>query len=190
MVFSRSASLASDVTQSAYVAGKNRREQTTVTDNFALVEAIADKFDRDPSRLIAILQAAQAEFGYLPEPEMNHLAHVLGISPARIFGVATFYSHFTLNPKGKYLIRLCDGTACHVKKSSDIIAALHEELGLNETKTTTDDGLFTMELVACLGACGLAPVMVVNDKVHGQMTVDKALDLIREIKAVEEGGVE
>ncbi len=158
-----------------------------MTDNFAKVEAIADKFDRDPGKLIAILQAAQAEFGFLPEAEMNHLAHTLGISPARIFGVATFYSHFTLNPKGKYLIRMCDGTACHVKKSSDIIHALYEELGLSESKNTTDDGLFTIELVACLGACGLAPVMVVNDKVHGQMTVDQALALVRELKAAEEG---
>lgn len=158
-----------------------------MSDNFAKVDAIAQKYDRNPSKLIAILQEAQEAFGYLPEEEMHYLANQLGISPARIYGVATFYAHFTLSPKGKYLIRICDGTACHVKKSSDIIAALFKELGLSEKKLTSDDGLFTVELVACLGACGLAPVMVINEKVHGQMTPDAALALIREIKACEGG---
>jgi len=158
-----------------------------VSDNFAKVDAIVKKYDRNPSKLIGILQEAQEVFGYLPEEEMTYLANQLGISPARIFGVATFYAHFTLSPKGKYLIRICDGTACHVKKSSDIIAALFKELGLNEKKLTSDDGLFTIELVACLGACGLAPVMVINEKVHGQMTPDQALALVREIKASEGG---
>ena len=158
--------------------------------DFTLTDQIVDNHECKRENLIGMMQDVQEHYKYLPPEVLVHLAGRLHISPGKVYSVATFYDRFSLEAKGKYILRVCDGTACHVKKSSDIIAALHEELGLNETKTTTDDGLFTMELVACLGACGLAPVMVVNDKVHGQMTVDKALDLIREIKAVEEGGVE
>jgi NADH-quinone oxidoreductase subunit E len=110
----------------------------------------------------------------------------LGLPPARVYGVATFYAHFALEPKGKYIVRLCDGTACHVKKSIPVLEALREKLGLSEEKPTTPDMLFTVETVSCLGACGLAPVMVINDEVHGQMTPEKAAAFIDEIIAREE----
>jgi NADH-quinone oxidoreductase subunit E len=100
--------------------------------------------------------------------------------------VATFYSHFTLEPKGKYVIKVCDGTACHVRKSTDILTVLEKELGLNAKKKTSDDMLFTLETVACLGACGLAPVVVVNEEVHGAMTKEKTAALIKKIREEEQ----
>jgi len=160
----------------------------TMTGKFDRVCQILDKYEHNPRRLIAILQEMQSEYSYLPEELMTFVATALKISPSTVFGVATFYSHFTLAPKGKHVVRLCDGTACHVKKSIDILEALYGELGLSNEKNTTDDNLFTVETVACLGACGLAPVLVVGESVHGLMTPDKAVALIREIKANEEGG--
>lgn len=147
--------------------------------------AILDKHRRDPHQLIAILQEIQAEYSYLPEDVMTYVATALGISPGSVFGVATFYSHFTLEPKGKYVIKVCDGTACHVKKATDIIKTLQSSLGLSENKKTSDDMLFTLETVACLGACGLAPVVVVNDDVYGAMTKDKTVALIQKIREEE-----
>ena len=154
---------------------------------FDKVSAILDKYERSPKKLIAILQEMQAEYGYLPEELMTFVATALEISPARVYGVATFYSHFTLSPKGKYVLRLCDGTACHVKRSEEILKALRETLGLSEERPTSADGLFTLETVACLGACGLAPVMVVGETVHGLMTPEKAVALVEEIREKERG---
>ena len=161
----------------------------TMTGKFDRVCQILDKYEHNPQKLIAILQEMQEEYSYLPEEIMTFVATALEISPATVYGVATFYSHFTLAPKGKHVVRLCDGTACHVKKSEDLLDALQKELGLSKDKQTTDDGLFTVETVACLGACGLAPVLVVGEDVHGLMTPDAAVEIIREIKANEEGGV-
>jgi NADH-quinone oxidoreductase subunit E len=162
----------------------------TITGKFDRVFQILDKYEHDPNRLIAILQEMQAEYGYLPEEIMTFVATALKISPAAVYGVATFYSHFTLSPKGKHILRLCDGTACHVKRSEALLEALREELGLSAQKNTTDDGLFTLETVACLGACGLAPVLVADEAVHGLMTPEKALKLVRDIKRNEEGGAQ
>ena len=161
----------------------------TMTGKFDKVCAILDKYDHNPQKLIAILQEMQAEYSYLPEEIMTFVATALKISPATVYGVATFYSHFTLEPKGKHVLRLCDGTACHVKKSEDILIALQKELGLEGKKTTTPDGLFTVETVACLGACGLAPVLVSGDDVHGLMTPEAAVEIVREIRK-REGGAE
>jgi len=116
---------------------------------------------------------------------MTYVATALQIAPTAVFGVATFYSHFTLEPKGKYVVKVCDGTACHVKKSTDIIKMLEKELGLNESKKTSADLLFTLETVACLGACGLAPAVVINEEVHGSMNPQKAKELIDAIKKAE-----
>lgn len=115
-----------------------------------------------------------------------YVATSLGLPPARVYGVATFYAHFALEPKGKYIVRLCDGTACHVKKSIPILDALRKRLSLTESSSTTPDMLFTVETVSCLGACGLAPVMVINDDVHGQVTPKDAVALIEAIIASEE----
>jgi NADH-quinone oxidoreductase subunit E len=149
---------------------------------FEQVCDILDRYKREPGNLIAILQEIQEAYSYLPEDIMTYVATALEISPGSVFGVATFYSHFTLSPKGKYVIKVCDGTACHVRKSEDIIKTLQSELGLNENKKTTDDLQFTLETVACLGACGLAPVVVVNEDVYGSMNPEKTKALLQKIK--------
>ena len=161
------------------------RQVQEFSTKFENVCAVLEKYDRNPHRLITILQEIQSAYTYLPEDVMTYVATALGVTPGTVFGVATFYSHFTLEPKGKYVIKVCDGTACHVRKSSDIIKTLEEELGLSEKNNTSDDMLFTLETVACLGACGLAPVIVVNEDVHGGMTKEKTLELINKIKEEE-----
>ncbi len=145
---------------------------------FAKVCEILERHQRNAARLIPILQEVQAEYRYLPEEVLTFVATSLGLPPARVFGVATFFSHFTLKPRGKYTIRLCDGTACHVRDSITILDALYERLKLSAARNTTPDMLFTVETVSCLGACGLAPVVVVNEEVHGQMTPQKAVELV------------
>jgi NADH-quinone oxidoreductase subunit E len=152
---------------------------------FTRVCEILDKNHRNPARLIPILQAVQEEYRYLPEEMLTFVATSLGLPPARVYGVATFYSHFTLKPRGKYTIRLCDGTACHVRNSIPILEALYKRLKIDVKQNTTPDMLFTVETVSCLGACGLAPVVVINDDVHGLMTPEKAIALVEEIMAKE-----
>lgn len=152
---------------------------------FAKVMQIVDQFDHDPAKLVAILQAVQEEYRYLPEEVMTFVATALDIPPARVYGVATFYSHFALEPKGKYVIRVCDGTACHVKGSQDIVDAIVDRLQLPRGKRTTGDMLFTLETVSCLGACGLAPAVVINETIHGQMTPAGTVALIDRIAAEE-----
>jgi NADH-quinone oxidoreductase subunit E len=152
---------------------------------FAKVCDILERHERNAARLIPILQEVQAEYRYLPEEVLTFVATSLGLPPARVFGVATFFSHFTLKPRGKYTIRLCDGTACHVRDSIAILESLYERLKLSAARNTTPDMLFTVETVSCLGACGLAPVVVVNEEVHGQMTPEKAVELVDAIVAKE-----
>ena len=132
--------------------------------------------------LIPIIQDIQAEYRYLPPELLSYVAEKLGIHEAKAYSVATFYENFSFEPKGKYIIKVCDGTACHVRKSIPILERLYSELGLSEEKATTDDMLFTLETVSCLGACGLAPVLTVNDKVYPAMTPDAAAELIRELR--------
>ena len=135
-----------------------------------------------PSALIPIIQDIQSEYRYLPPELLNYVAKQIGITEAKAFSVATFYENFSFEPKGKYVIKVCDGTACHVRKSIPILERLYSELGLSKDKVTTDDMLFTLETVSCLGACGLAPVLTVNDKVYPAMTPDKASELIHELR--------
>jgi NADH-quinone oxidoreductase subunit E len=153
---------------------------------FARVCDILDQNGRQSSRLVPILQAVQEEYRYLPKEVLTYVATALDVSPAQVYGVATFYAHFAIEPKGKHLVRLCDGTACHVKDSVPILDAIRKRLGLSGKQTTTPDMLFTVETVACLGACGLAPVVVVDDKVHGQMTPQAAVKLVEDILAKEQ----
>lgn len=150
--------------------------------NFEKAGEILEHYGRNPASLIAIMQDIQSEYRYLPADILEYIAKGLGISIARVYSVATFYENFSLEPKGKYVIRVCDGTACHVRKSIPILETLRDELGLSEKKHTTDDMGFTVETVSCLGACGLAPVLTVNDVVHSSMTPDKAKELLRELK--------
>jgi len=161
------------------------RQTQEFSTKFENVCAVLEKYECNPHRLITILQEIQSAYSYLPEDVMNYVATALGITQGTVFGVATFYSHFTLEPKGKYVIRVCDGTACHVRKSTEIIKTLEKELGLSEKKITSDDMLFTLETVACLGACGLAPVVVVNEDVYGAMTKEKTIELIKKIREEE-----
>jgi NADH-quinone oxidoreductase subunit E len=160
-------------------------ETDTKLRKFEKVCQIVDRYERDPGKLIPILQAVQKEYRYLPEEVMTYVATCLKLSPARVYGVASFYANFALQPKGKYIIHVCDGTACHVKGSGAIKEALYRKLNLSSDKQTTDDLLFTVEPVSCLGACGLAPVITVNDQVHGQMTIASAEALVDDICAKE-----
>ena len=155
------------------------------TRKFGRVCEIVEKHGRNSARLIPILQEIQEEYRYLPEEVLCYVAITLDLPISRVYGVATFYAHFAMKPKGKYVVRLCDGTACHVKESIPILERLRERLGLGEKQETTDDMLFTVETVSCLGACGLAPVVVVNDDVHGQQTPESAVALVEELLAKE-----
>ncbi len=152
------------------------------TFDYKVIDGIIDELGCRQSAVIAILQNIQEHYRYLPKEVFPYLSKKLGISQAKIYSVATFYENFSLQPKGKYVIKVCDGTACHVRKSIPILERLRKELGLSEVKATTDDLSFTVETVSCLGACGLAPVLTVNDKVYPAMTPDKAAGLLNELK--------
>jgi len=150
------------------------------------VDAIIDRHGCKPSSVISILQDVQEHYRYLPQEAFSHLASRLGLSCARIYSVATFYENFSLEPKGKYIIKICDGTACHVRKSIPILERFQRELNLSNDKKTTDDKMFTVETVACIGACGLAPVITANEKVYAAMTPDRAPEVIAEMLQSEE----
>ncbi len=158
--------------------------------HLAAVNHILEKHGHNKARLIPILQEVQEEYKYLSKDVISYVATSLGIAPARVYGVASFYAHFSLKPKGKNVIKLCDGTACHVKGSIKILDAIREKLGLSEEKLTTDDMLFTVETVSCLGACGLAPVMLVNEDVHGQVKPEQAVKIIEDIMKRENENIE
>ena len=150
--------------------------------DYAVVDQIVEAHDCKQSGIIAILQEIQEHYHYLPRDIFPRLAEKLDMSEAEIYSVATFYENFSLEPKGKYVIKICDGTACHVRRSVPILERIRAELGLSASKHTTDDLMFTVETVSCLGACGLAPVLTVNDVVHPAMTPDKASALLKELK--------
>lgn len=153
--------------------------------DFDLIDEILERYHYDKGNIIGIMQAVQEEYRYLPQQALEYIAEKLGISMAKIFGVATFYENFSMDAKGKYVIKVCRGTACHVRKSVNVLQAVYDATGLSEGKPTTEDGLFTVEIVSCLGACGLSPVVVVNDEVHSKMTPEKAMELIADLKAKE-----
>lgn len=137
------------------------------------LDEIIASYGAKKSNLIAILQKVQEVYRYLPEDAMIYIGtKIEGLSPATVFGVATFYAQFSLEPKGKYEIKVCDGTACHVRGSMPVLNAIRAKLNMLEGQLTSDNGLFSLETVSCLGACGLAPVVVINDKVYPQMTSD------------------
>ena len=155
-------------------------------DKFDKICQILDENGRDKSKLIPILQAIQEVYHYLPEEVLYFVASSLGISSAEVYGVATFFAHFTLKAKGKHIIKVCDGTACHVKKSTTIIDAIRTKLNLTVTSNTTRDMLFTLETVSCLGACGLAPAMVIDNEVYGQVSPEKVTKIIDDMIKQEE----
>lgn len=143
---------------------------------------IVEKHGRNNASLISVLQDIQEEYRYLPEHILEYISKEMDISLAKIYGIATFYEFFSLEPKGKYIIKICDGTACHVRKSIPILKALQDELKLKDGQTTTEDLLFTVETVSCLGACGLAPVLTINEKVYGSMTPESTVKVLNEIR--------
>ncbi|MBT3392738.1 MAG: NADH-quinone oxidoreductase subunit NuoE [Elusimicrobiaceae bacterium] len=151
------------------------------TESQEKISKILENYSYKPEKLIPILQKVQDEYNYLPKDVMDFIAYKLNIPSARVFGVATFFAHFAITPKGKYIIKVCDGTACHVKKSEAIINKIKEKLNLTNSNTS-EDGLFTLECVSCLGACGLAPVVVIGGDVHAQVTTQQISDLIDGIK--------
>lgn len=153
------------------------------TFDFSVVDAILENYPKNESSTIAILQDIQEYYHYLPREVFPRVAKAIGIGEARLYGVATFYENFSLEPKGKYVIRCCDGTACHVRGSIPILERLRSDLGLTDGNATTDDLNFTVETVSCLGACGLAPVITVNGVVYPAMTPDKATELLKELRA-------
>ena len=155
--------------------------------DFREIDKILEKYEYKKSYLIAMLQNVQEIYKYLPEEAMTYIGEkVEDLSPATVYGVATFYAQFSLEPKGKYEIKVCDGTACHVRGSMPVLNAIKNKLNLKDGKVTSDDGLFSLEIVSCLGACGLAPVCMVNDKVYPQMTSD-AISIVIDTLLKEEG---
>jgi len=148
--------------------------------DLALLDKVLEEFDlSEPGLLIPILQRTQAAYGYLPEPVLVEIANRLKVPVANVFGVVTFYAQFHLHPRGKNIIRSCQGTACHVRGGKTILRTISEELGI-EPGETSEDLKFTLETVACIGACGLAPVMTVNENTHGRLTPEKVKDTLAE----------
>ncbi len=148
------------------------------------VNAICDKYANEPSPMMMILSAVQKEFGYIPLEVQQIISERTGIPVAEIYGVVTFYSFFSLKPKGKYVVGICLGTACFVKNSQQVIDKFSTLLGIKAGETTKD-GLFTIEAIRCIGACALAPAMSINGKVYPKVTPDQVGKIIDEYKKME-----
>ncbi len=161
--------------------------------DFTLLGPTLEKYAAVPGSLITILQQAQDIYGYLSQDAIEYISQRTGIAPARIYGVATFYAQFRLSPVGKYLIMLCKGTACHVNGADKVQEAVSEHLGIRDGETT-EDGIFTLNNVACLGCCSLAPVMMVKslegEETYGNLTKDTVVKILDEIRARENGEVQ
>ena len=159
-------------------------ENCNCSDNFKELKPILDEYAKVEGSLITILQKAQEIYGYLSLETINYISEKTGIKPAKIYGVATFYSQFRLNPIGKYLIGVCMGTACYVKNSQSVVEALEKELKIKSGETT-EDFKFTLESTRCLGCCGLAPVMMINDDVYGGLEAKDIPKILSELEARE-----
>jgi NADH-quinone oxidoreductase subunit E len=147
-------------------------------EQLSIVDRITEGLAGVRGALIPMLQEVQAEIGYLPMAVMERISERSGVPPARVFGVASFYSQFRLEPVGLYIIRVCQGTACHVQGAVAVAEAIYDELGVAEGGTT-EDGKFTVESVACLGCCSLAPVMMVDEDTYGRLTPEQARDIVK-----------
>lgn len=151
---------------------------------------ILEKYpSRDRSYLIPLLQDIQDEYGYLPEEQLKQIAEYVGIPFVTVYGVATFYNQFRLTPLGKNIIRVCRGTACHVKNSANILTAIENELGIKAGQTTRDK-LFTLETVACIGACSIAPVVNINEDYYGRITTKEIPKILGKYKKEEKSKIE
>jgi NADH:ubiquinone oxidoreductase subunit E len=149
------------------------------------LQKILSDYSANEGNIITILQDIEKNFGYIPEDAVNWFSKKLDIPASRFFGTATFYSQFHLKPRGKNVITVCRGTACHVKGSERLINRLLMELDLTADEETTSDLKFTVERVNCIGACGIAPVTLINREVHGKTTLDKLLKEIKKLKSAE-----
>ncbi len=149
--------------------------------DLSLIKDVVEKYKDIEGSLITILQGVQAVYNYVPVEAIEYISEQTGIKPSKIYGVLTFYTQFRMKPVGKYLIMLCQGTACHVNGSEAIEEAIVDELGIHEGETT-EDGLFTLINVACLGCCSLSPVMMVNDETYGKLTSQSVRKILGEIR--------
>ncbi|MDR2397661.1 MAG: NAD(P)H-dependent oxidoreductase subunit E [Spirochaetaceae bacterium] len=149
--------------------------------DYGSIDRIIERWSSTPSATIPILKDIQEQYRHLPPEIFPYLAKKLGVSEARVYGVATFYKTFSLKPKGRFIIKVCDGTACHVLKAGPLLTSLRNKLGLSEIQDTTADFLFTLETVSCLGVCALAPVLSVNERVYPAMTPEKVSALLKEL---------
>jgi NADH-quinone oxidoreductase subunit E len=153
----------------------------------AMLEGILDSHDRDPANIIAILQDIQTEANWLPEEDLRYVAARLDIPLSKMMALATFYKAFSLKPRGKHIVSVCLGTACHVRGGERIAGAVERELGIKGGET--DESLtWTLETVGCLGACALGPIVVVDGEYHGQMTSAKATRLLQRVRKADENG--
>ncbi len=152
--------------------------------NLKLIEPVLDKLAEVKGSLITILQKTQDIYGFLPREAIEYISKRTNIAESEIMGVATFYTQFRLTPVGKYLIMLCQGTACHVNSSELILQTIKDELGIDDGETT-DDGLFTLKCVACLGCCSLSPVMMINENTYGSLTPEKTKKILKELRGDE-----
>ncbi len=160
-------------------------QQETVEEiDLTAANRVIDKYQDMHGALMPVLQAIQEEYGYIPEETVHLTAERLNIYASQIYGVLTFYAQFHLEPRGKYIVRVCMGTACHVKGAGRIAETLKDRLGIEHAETT-DDLKFTAEYVACIGACGMAPVIMVNDGTYGSMTVQKMDEVIKKYQAMD-----
>ncbi len=153
-------------------------------EKFARLQELIDQHKNVPGALMPVLQGAQGIFGCVSEDVQKYIADGLNVPLSEVYGVATFYAQFSLQPKGKYLISVCLGTACYVKGSQSVLDKLSEILEI-PVGSTTPDGIFTLEATRCLGACGLAPVMMINGEVYGRLTPDAVPAIIDKYKAIE-----
>ena len=147
--------------------------------NFLKIKEICESYDNNPGELINVLHKTQGAFGYLPEEVQQVVADCLGIPVGRVYGVVSFYSFFTMKPKGKYAISVCLGTACYVKGAEKILDTLKNELKISEGGVTPD-GKFSIDVLRCVGACGLAPVMTINGKTYGRLVPEKIKSILAE----------
>jgi len=151
------------------------------------LDRIVERYRTEEGSVISLLQDIQEEFGYIPQDGIAYVASRLDIPLSRFFGTATFYSQFYLAPRGKNIVSICCGTACHVKGGTKIADRVQKDLGLSGEGETTSDGLFTVEVVRCVGACSIAPVVIVNAKAYGDMTSERMLRLIKSLRKEETG---
>ena len=146
------------------------------------LDNIIKKHKETGGNIISLLQDTQEAFGYVPREAVQYFSEELGLAPSRFYGVATFYAQFRLKPRGKHIITVCCGTACHVQGSERLLNSVKLELKLSGEEDMTEDGMFTLEKVNCVGACGIAPVTIIDKKVHGKAVSDKIIREIRSIK--------